>query len=97
MTDDEKTQVSKVHRCFGHRSGRRTWEMFAKAEKLKGKKHDVIELIEKCRICSQLKKAPPRPKVGLPIANDFNKIVGMDLKVFNKEKGEYIVICMDLY
>jgi hypothetical protein len=86
LTDDEKTQVSKVHRYFGHRSGRRTWEMFAKAEKLKGKKQEVIELIDRCKICSQMKKAPPRPKVGLPVANDFNEVVGMDLKVLNKEK-----------
>ena len=97
LTNDEKTQVSKVHRYFGHRSGRRTWEMFAKAEKLKGKKQDVIELIEKCKICSQLKKAPPRPKIGLPVANDFNEIVGMDLKVLNKEKGEYILWIVDLF
>ena len=32
LEDDEKKQIIKVHRYFGHRSGRKIWEMFAKAE-----------------------------------------------------------------
>ena len=84
LTGDEKTQIDKVHRYFGHRSGRRIWELFAKADKLKGKRSEVLEIIEKCKICSQMKKRPPRPKVGLPVANNFNEVVGMDLKVLSK-------------
>ena len=44
-----------------------------------------------------MKKAPPRPKVGLPVANDFNEVVGMDLKVLDKNKGEYILWMVDLF
>ena len=94
---DEEKQVNKVHKYFGHRSGRRVWELFAKAEKLKGKKPEVMKVIENCKICSQMKKAPPRPKVGLPVANDFNEVVGMDLKVVDKKKGEYILWMVDLF
>ena len=97
LTDEEEKQVDKVHRYFGHRSARRTWELFAKAEKLKGKRKEVLEIIEKCKICSQMKKAPPRPKVGLPVSNDFNEVVGMDLKVVSKSKGEYILWMVDLF
>ena len=81
LTDDEKAQVKKVHRYFGHRSSRRVWELFAKANKLRGKKQEVLEVIENCKTCSEFKKSPPRPKVGLPIANDFNEIVGLELKL----------------
>ena len=97
MTLDEENQVNKVHKYFGHRSGRRVWELFAKADKLKGKKPEVLKIIENCKICSQMKKSPPRPKVGLPIANDFNEVVGMDLKVINKNRGEYILWMVDIF
>ena len=97
LTDDEEAQVKKVHKYFGHRSGRRIWELFAKADKLRGKKQAVLDLISSCKICSELRKAPPRPKVGLPVANDFNEIVGIDLKVLDKGKGHYILWIMDIF
>jgi hypothetical protein len=64
LNDDEEAQIKKVHRYFGHRSGRRIWDLFAKADKLKGKRKAVLDVIENCKICSQMKKAPRRPKVG---------------------------------
>ena len=39
-----------------------------------GKRKQVLEMIEKCKICSQHKKAPPRPKVVLTAVNDFNEV-----------------------
>ena len=97
LTLDEEKEVNKVHRYFGHKSGRRVWELFAKADKLKGKKPEVLEVIENCKVCSQMRKSPPRPKVGLPVANKFNEVVGMDLKVVDKNKGEYILWIVDLF
>ena len=66
LEDDEEKQVKKVHRYFGHRSGRKVWELFAKAGKLRNKKKAVLELLEKCNVCTGSKKTPPRPKVGMP-------------------------------
>ena len=43
-----------------------------------------------------LKKTPPRPKIGMPICNDFNEIVGLDLKVLPNNQG-YILWCVDLF
>ena len=77
----EEEEVKKVHRYFGHKSGRKTWELFSKAGRLKGKKNAVIELLDKCKICREHKKTPPRPRVGMPVANSFNEVVGLDLKV----------------
>ena len=87
LTQDEKEQVDKVHRYFGHQSGRRIWELFSKARRLAGKRQHVLEVIENCKICSKHKKAPTRPKVGLPATNDFNEVIGIDLKVLDKSKG----------
>jgi hypothetical protein len=97
LTDDEEAQVEKVHRYFGHRSSRRIWDLFAKARKLRGKKQAVLEVIDGCKTCSEFRKSPPRPKVGLPVANDFNEIVGIDLKVVNKNKNEYILWMVDMF
>ena len=96
LEDDEKTEVSKVHRYFGHRNGRKIWELFAKAGKLKKKKKAVLELLEKCQICRKLKKTPPRPRIGMPVANTFNEVVALDLKVLNKN-GEYILWMIDMF
>ena len=93
---DEEKQIKKVHRYFGHRSGRKVWELFAKAGKMRGKKAAVMNLIEKCNVCRNLKKTPPRPKVGMPIANTFNDIVALDLKVLDN-KGEYILWMIDMF
>ena len=57
LKQDEEAKVMKVHRYFGHRSGRRIWELFAKAGKLPGKKKLVLDLIDNCETCSKLKKA----------------------------------------
>ena len=56
LEEDEKKEVEKVHRYFGHKSGRKTWEIFAKAGRLEGKKKAVLELLDKCRICRELRK-----------------------------------------
>ena len=87
----------KVHRYFGYRSGRRVWELYAKAGHMTGKRKLVLDVIENCETCSKLKKAPPRPKVGLPVSNDFNQVVAMDLKVVDKAKGRYILWLVDTF
>ena len=97
LDEDEKSQVEKVHRYFGHRAPRRVWELFSKGNRLKGKKKAVFEVIENCKTCAQFKKSPARPKVGIPPANNFNEIVGLDLKVLSSVKGGYILWMVDLF
>ena len=53
--------------------------------------------MDKCKSCSKMKKSPPRPKVGIPVANNFNEVVGLDLKVLDKAKGHYILWIVDLF
>ena len=62
---------------------------------MKGKKNAVIELLEKCKICREFKKTPPRPRVGMPVANSFNEVVGLDLKVL--DNGKYILWMVDMF
>ena len=97
LNKDEEAQLIKAHKYFGHRSGRKIWELFAKSGKLRGKKKAAMDIIDKCKVCLQYKKSPPRPKVGLPVANDFNEVVGLDLKVLDSKKGLYILWMVDLF
>ena len=64
---------------------------------MKGKRRLILDLIDKCKVCSKMKKSPPRPKVGLPVAYDFNQVVAMDLSIVNKDKGEYILWLVDTF
>jgi hypothetical protein len=58
LDDDEEKKVDKVHRYFGHRSGRRVWDLFSKSNALQGKRKAVLDLIDKCKICSKMRKSP---------------------------------------
>ena len=70
---------------------------FINTGRLRGKKQAALDIINKCKVCSQFKKSPPRPRVGLPAANDFNEIVGLDLKVVDQKRGHYILWMVDLF
>ena len=63
ISREEEKEILKVHKYFGHRSARKIWELFSKANKLKGKRKAVIDIINRCKACSKFKKSPPRPRV----------------------------------
>ena len=46
----------------------------------------IKKVCDECEICQKFRKAPLRPVVGLPIANDFNEVVCMDLKEIEHTK-----------
>ena len=46
----------------------------------------VEEISRKCNVCLRHNRTPSRPKVGLPVANDFNKCVALDLKIRHNKK-----------
>merc|ERR1711954_632482 len=56
----------------------------------------VNEVYHACKICKyKFKKSPPKPKVALPVSNDFNQCVSIDLKgPWNKR---YILYCVDTF
>ena len=56
----------------------------------------VDEVTNNCKICKfKYKKSPPRPKVALPVSNNFNQSVSIDLKG-PTNKG-YILYCVDTF
>ena len=54
---------------------------------------EIIKLEKSCDICCKFKKPVPRPVVSLPMAQKFNEVVSMDLKV---RKNGYFIVMVDL-
>ena len=38
---------------------------------------DMTEIVEKCDVCVRHKKTPPKPVVGMPLAEDYNHTVAV--------------------
>ena len=51
--------------------------------------------MKKCRVCCELQKTPQRPRIGMPVANFFNEVVGLDLNVLGN--GKYILWMVDMF
>ena len=76
-------QIHKMHKALGHPS-RAAFEATIKAANVKVDNLNLIlsKLYESCLICLKFSKAHVRPKVGLPIATDFNQTICLDLKIW---------------
>ena len=78
----------KLHQQFAHPSKERLLKLI---ENSKGFKEDddlkdlIHEVSDECEICERFKKPKPRPFVGMPLANQFNETVCMDLFEFERE------------
>jgi transposase InsO family protein len=95
---DEETQIKtldKIHKQFGHRSKRAFVEVLKTAENWHPKFSKMInKIISGCEGCIMRKRNPDRPAVALPMSNDFNQVVTMDLKIW---RGKYILYLIDSF
>ena len=84
----------KLHSQFAHPSAEKLLKLVSAAGM--GNDMNLVDEIKKvtknCRICREFKKAPPRPIVGMPLAQHFNEVVAMDLKMFD---GQWILHLID--
>ena len=91
---ENKKKVLKVHRQFAHPPAGRL-KSFLRDAGIEDS--DVIDLVDivtsECDTCKRLKRPPPRPVVGFPLAREFNEVVAMDLKVFSP--GVYFLHMID--
>ena len=79
--EQKKQKAMKLHKQFSHPSKERLLQLVKRSKGFKDK--EFLELIEECSetcsICKQFKRPSLRPVVTLPLANDFNQVVCMDL------------------
>ena len=82
---DQKQQLVKLHKQFGHASAEKLEQLLHNAGINKLEITQVLkEIVEECDICARYQKTPSRPVVGLPKATDFNETVAVDLHQLEK-------------
>ena len=90
--------LTKIHRQFGHRPKRQFVMILKEAGKWQDKFSSMIdEIMNKCEGCILRKRCPDRPAVAAPLSNDFGQVLGMDLKVWDKDRGIYILYFIDTF
>ena len=99
--DNHTTQMkalTKIHRQFGHRSKHQFVTILKEAGKWQDKFSKMIDqIMERCEGCIMRLRTPDRPAVAPPMANDFGQVLGLDLKVWDKNKGIYIFYMIDIF
>ena len=96
--ETQRKALTKIHRQFGHRSKHQFVTILKEAGKWQEKFSKMIdEIMEGCEACILRRKTPDRPAVAPPLASDFGEVVGLDLKVWDKNKNIYILYMIDLF
>ena len=90
-------QLVKIHKALGH-PGRKALEQTLDAANVKIPNLDFIlnKLYNSCLVCLKNKPTPVKPKVSLPMAQDFNQTVCLDLKIW-PSKNVIILYIIDAY
>ena len=90
---DKKKKALKLHRRFAQASFKRIIELLRNAGKGNEELEKELETIQNsCEFCLKHQRASPRPSVCLPLANEFNELVAMNLKKIN---GVWVLHCID--
>ena len=53
------------------------------------------KISDQCETCKMNKKSNPHPVVGMPLAREFNDLLVLDLKVWDKHQSVYIFHMID--
>ena len=100
-TADEQTQIKlldKIHKQFGHRPKLAFVQVLKSADQWQDKFSPMIDnIIKRCEGCIMRKRSPDKPAVAPPLANDFNQVVTMDLKIWDANKNQYILYMIDAF
>ena len=79
----KQKQVEKLHKQFAHPTSDRLKALMKDAGIKDSKCLELVDLVsENCQVCKRFIRTPARPVVSLPISNEFNEAVAMDLKVW---------------
>ena len=91
---DKNKMASKLHSQFAHPSAEKLIKLISAA----GMGDDVAlikaikDVTYKCDICRSYRKSAAKPIVSMPLANEFNEVVAMDLKFY---RGKIILHLID--
>ena len=94
VSKNNRVIASKLHRQFAHPTPERLIKIIRNSGKNnKELEKEVNYVSQKCITCIKFKKTKPRPVVCMPMANEFNEIVAMDLKIWG---NYFFLVIVDL-
>ena len=78
-----KTRALKLHAQFAHPTADKLISLVRKSGVRDKNLEDAVKLASsQCHTCLKFKRPSPRPVVCMPLANTFNEVLAMDLKVW---------------
>lgn len=90
---DLKNKALKLHKRFAHASSQRIITLLRYAgQSNTDLEHELEQIDKSCDFCLKHSRAAPRPVVSLPLANEFNELIAMDLKQI---QGTWVLHCLD--
>ena len=92
--ENSKKKTLKLHKQFAHPSK----EKMLRLIKVAGIRdveleEEIRKLEETCETCIKFKRSPCRPVVSMLMANHFNDMISMDLKIW---KEKYFLTIIDM-
>ena len=94
-TKEQKKVLEKLHAQFGHKNKQAFVNLLKAADKWEESYSKIIDnIIDGCEGCILKRRAPDRPIVALNMANDFNQILSVDLKIW---EDKYILYMIDVF
>lgn len=92
---EQKKVLEKLHAQFGHKSKQSFVNLLKAADKWDESYSKIIDkIIDGCEGCVLRRKTPDRPVVAMNMANDFNQVLSVDLKVWG---DRYILYMIDVF
>ena len=81
-------KAMKLHRQFAHASKEKLIKLVKESKEFNDKEFIkcIEEYCDSCEICRKYKRPYHKPIVGMPIANEFNEVLCMDLKEYKHNK-----------
>ena len=93
---EQMKALQKIHLQFGHRPKIQFVTILKEAGQWNDKFSAMIDkIMDSCEGCIMRKRSPDRPAVAPPLSNDFGQVLCIDLKVWDKNKGIYILYMID--
>ena len=78
-SDLEPSHILKLHRQFGHASAVKLASLISKTGKFRMSIQSIENIVKKCDICSRFGRTSAKPVVSLPLSNEWNHTIAMDL------------------
>ena len=92
---EQKKALDKLHKQFGHKQKQAYINLLKQAGKWIDDFSPMLDqIIDGCEGCIRQKRSPDRPAVAMPMGNDFNEVVTMDIKIW---KGKNILYLIDSF